>query len=295
MSAKRFVFNGVDTYVLDDPSFVFDPAKTFDCGQCFRWNSCSDGSFRGIAGGRALTLRRSGTSVFVKCTAGVPDAHFCVFLDRYFDVGTDYSFLETLLAEKDRVMKEAVKCSSGIRLLRQDIFETVISFIISANNNIPRIKKCIENVCFNYGNRIGDGLYAFPAPEALASADPKQLTEICKVGYRGPYIVNTAERFASGAVSEDSLMQKAPCDAAKYILGLQGVGPKVLNCIMLFTGLDRSSFPVDVWVERMMGELYGFENCDRTYLEKYGKSYFGEYAGLAQQYLFYYIRQIHCK
>ena len=294
-SIKGFSFDGHSSYVLEDDSFVFDPVKTFECGQCFRFNMAQDGSYSGVIDGKLVSVRGCDGFAEVTVKGGPCDESFCDHLDNFFDLGTDYKALSEILSEKDGIMKSAVTASSGIRLLRQDFFETVISFIVSANNNIPRIKKCIENICCNYGKSIIDGSYSFPDIESLASASPDDLTAICRVGYRGPYIAGTAKMFAEGKVDFDQLINTDAQTRKKIISSLPGVGPKVLSCIMLFSGLDRGAFPVDVWVERMMQELYGLDSVDRLKLEAYGKDYFGENAGLAQQYLFYYIRQLHGK
>ncbi len=288
---EGFVFDGCDTYVYQDPSLLFSPEKTFDCGQCFRWEPVGD-SYEGVVSGKKLLVSGSDGIINVKVLAGAANCSFASYLGNYFDIGFDYSAATSSLTLKDPVLRKACECSKGIRLLRQDVFETVISFIISANNNIPRIKKCIDNICRIYGKLISDDCFAFPEPSALAAADPDELQKVCRVGYRSPYIVETARRFADGSVNADELLALSPKDSEILILSLPGVGPKVLNCIMLFTGLDRSSFPVDVWVERMMVDLYGLSGMTRNQLEKYGREYFGESAGLAQQYLFYYIREI---
>lgn len=292
---KGFGFDGVDTYTVSFPGLLFSADKTFDCGQCFRWKKNDDNSWEAVVKGRLLRCEGADDVISIKCLEGDCGDGFSAILDDYFDIGTDYGALTSELSIKDDVMSKACEVSSGIRLLKQDLFETVISFIVSANNNIPRIKKCIENICMSYGEKITDLYYAFPTPEALSSADPADLTKYCRVGYRGPYIAETAKIFAEGSISLDMLNAESHEDQLKKFLSLPGVGPKVLNCIMLFSGIDRTAFPVDVWVERMMDELYGIKLPDRNRLEKYGKEYFGENAGLAQQYLFYYIRNIHGK
>jgi len=290
-----FKFNGLNEYTISDESFAFSPEKTFECGQCFRFNRTASGSYEGVLDGRLVSV--SGKNGYAKVTVieGPCDLDFSGYLDSFFDVSTDYSKLSSELSAKDDVMKEAVTASFGIRLLRQDFFETVISFIVSANNNIPRIKKCIESICLNYGKNIGGKAFAFPVAETLSKVSGEELAKVCRVGYRGPYIANTARLFAEGKADFEKIKALSLSDKYKTVLSFPGVGPKVLNCIMLFSGLDRSAFPVDVWVERMMNELYGLKDTDRNKLEKYGKEYFGDNAGLAQQYLFYYIRQIHGK
>lgn len=254
--------------------------KTFNCGQCFRWSRDGD-KFIGIVNGSLWTAYESNDKLIVETTGNDTKED----IERYFDLATDYDKINQKLIEKgDNVINNAIALADGIRILNQDIFETLISFIISQNNNIPRIKKCIEKICEQYGAIIyvGEGnrkYYSFPTPEALAKADPCELQEVCRVGYRANFIVESSKRFIKEGISDISELEK-----------YSGVGPKVANCISLFSGLSRNAFPVDVWVERMLKELYGL-NMTRPNMEKWGKEYFGEYAGIAQQYLFYYIRE----
>ncbi len=294
-NGPHFIYDGEASYVLKHENFVFSSTKTFECGQCFRFDRAEQGLYKGVLAGRFVSVDGYDGYAEVKVLEGPCGDSFASYLDYFFDVATDYRRLSYELSLKDDVMKDAVNASCGIRLLNQDFFETVISFILSANNNIPRIKKCIENLCRNYGKKIANGIFAFPEAEALSKCSGSEISELCKVGYRGPYIAETSKLFASGDMDYCNILKLSTNEKYKNILSLPGVGPKVLNCIMLFTGLDRSAFPVDVWVERMMNELYGLDITDRVKLEKYGRDYFGENAGLAQQYLFYYIRQIHGK
>ena len=278
---------------------LFSPGKTFDCGQCFRWDAEDGGSFKGIVYGRALKLSRDENDPDVIVVRGLDgcgiDGSFGRLLAEYFDLGSDYRAAREALSARDPVMKKAAEASSGIHILKQDFFETVISFIISANNNIPRIKKCIGNICALYGRPIlsADGEtagFAFPEPSALAALDACGLAQRARVGYRAEYIIKTAGMFADNRISYDGLSLKKAPEIERALTGLPGVGPKVANCIMLFAGLSREAFPVDVWVERLMKDLYGLDGMTRPALEKYGKDYFGEHAGLAQQFLFYYKR-----
>ncbi|MBP1587582.1 MAG: 8-oxoguanine DNA glycosylase [Clostridia bacterium] len=282
---------------------IFSPAKTFDCGQCFRWNPAEDGGFKGIVAGRALKLcaepsaSNSDVLAVYDMSGRRIDEAFGDHLAGYFDFGFDYAEAFELLSSKDDIMEKAAEASRGIHILKQDFFETVISFIISANNNIPRIKKCIERISELYGKAIYDAAgdivgYAFPEASALSAVEPSELCEKARVGYRAEYIVRTSVLFAENRVSYSKLCGEDSRAMQDEIVKLPGVGPKVANCIMLFSGLCRGAFPVDVWVERLMQDFYGLEGMSRQALEKYGKDYFGEYAGLAQQFLFYYKRLI---
>ncbi|MBR5060081.1 MAG: hypothetical protein IKX06_04840 [Clostridia bacterium] len=294
LSNGNFRFNARD--------LLFDPCKTFDCGQCFHWDRGEDGSYVGVVFGKALKLLwdpEDTGDVIIRDLSGRPiDRSFAEKLCAYLDLDHDYVEALSVLSSKDPVMKEAVISASGIHLLRQDLFETAISFIISANNNIPRIKKCIGKLSELFGKPIvsSNGRilgFAFPEPCALAAALPAELREKVRVGYRAEYIVKTAGAFTDGSFSCDTVFGSREDEVRKMLAALPGVGPKVASCIMLFAGLSREAFPVDVWVERLMKEFYGLDGMSRQAIEKHGRAYFGEYAGLAQQLLFYYKRYLH--
>ncbi len=258
-----------------------DCTQIFTCGQCFRWKP--DGEWwKGVARGRLMRVRtdaEAGTLIIKDCSRDEFDA---VWRD-YFDLGTDYGEIKSYLASLDPHLADAVRFGGGIRLLRQEPFETLISFIISANNNIPRISGCVEALCARYGERAGNDpvtgetVYAFPAPEALAAATPEDVSEACHAGYRSPYIVSAAKRFIAtgGDLS----------DPESYM----GVGPKVASCIRLFTGSDMNAFPVDVWVKRLIKELYFPPDAEPGMKEiaDFIAGHFPKYGGYAQQYLFF--------
>lgn len=270
----------------------FDVDHTFDCGQCFRWNREDDGSYTGVAFGRAVNIRMDdGTLVIDNCTE---DDYRNIWAD-YLDVQRDYSGVKARLSSHDDIMKRAVEYGSGIRLLHQDPWETLISFIISQNSNIPRIKKCIESLCSNFGESIGEyrgqERFSFPSAERLAGLTQEELS-VCRLGYRDIYILETAA--AVSADGSEALVRARSMsfdDAEKYIRSLKGVGPKVANCILLFGLLKYESFPLDVWMKRIMHELYGYDEKDMKGMSSYAHENFGEYSGFAQQYLFYYARE----
>lgn len=257
-----------------------DLAHIFECGQCFRWLPAEDGSgdYIGAAGGYAARASCGGTSLILDVTGGDE-----TFWREYFDLDTDYGAIKARLTESEPAIEAAVKYGAGIRILKQDLFETIISFIVSQNSNIPRIRKNIESICRTYGEYIGEvsgrELYAFPAPEALAAADIDDLTEL-RLGYRSRYIRAAGEKFAACCRPE----------CREDVLDYPGVGPKVANCVMLFGLRDTAAFPVDTWVRHIMNEMYGFSETDARGMERFAHEKFGELAGYAQQYLFYYFR-----
>ena len=252
-----------------------DLVHIFECGQCFRWVPDGPGSYSGAAGSFAGRISLEGGELRVEATGGDE-----AFWRRYFDLDTDYGEIKRKLVDADPLIKPATEYGSGIRILNQDPFETIISFIISQNNNIPRIRKNIESLCRTYGEPIeGSSLYAFPSPEALAAADVEDLAAL-KLGYRSGYIKASAERY----------IEEGCPDCREQLLAFHGIGPKVANCIMLFGLRDTAAFPVDTWVRQIMNDMYGFELKDAKGMQAFAADRFGELAGYAQQYLFYYYR-----
>lgn len=256
----------------------FNMAHIFECGQCFRWNKEGD-AYVGVVGNYAAKVSCSESTLIIEATGGDE-----TFWRNYFDLDTDYGEIKKSLVAADCKIKSAVDYGYGIRILNQDLFETTISFIISQNNNIPRIKKCIEAICREYGESLGvefgSPRYAFPTPAALASIPVTDLAAL-KLGYRSEYIVATAKQFAA----------TEPPRTREDLLSYLGVGPKVANCIMLFGLHDVSAFPIDTWVKHIMNDMYGFSETDTKGMADYAEKHFGEYAGYAQQYLFFYYRE----
>ncbi len=320
-------------YIIED-TFDFYPRHVFECGQCFRWNREPDGSYSGIAGGRAANIRFEpkdkalsekggrliiteigklyGESGEEKKPFGQEDAeHKSVsaqgmqafegedFWRSYLDLDRDYGKIKRKLIRGDQVMKKAVSFGWGIHILNQDLWETILSFIISQNNNIPRIKGCIENLADLFGEPVaeicggepgepqnfanfpeGRILYSLPGPEKLASLTVEELAPV-KLGYRAGYLIKTAQTVCEKGLpfDEESLRQ------------LCGVGPKVADCISLFGMSRHESFPVDVWVARVMNRLYGLDESNRKAIAEFAGKKFGGLGGFAQQYLFYYMRE----
>lgn len=270
----------------------FDADHTFDCGQCFRWNKEEDGSYTGVVGNRAVNIKVENGNVEIdNCS----ESDYKTIWSEYLDMERDYGAIKKMLSEHDPVMAKAVEYGGGIRLLHQDPWETVISFIISQNSNIPRIKKCIESLCSNFGESLGEyrGIerYSFPTAQKLASLTLEDLA-VCRLGYRDKYILETARSVAAdGGKTLGKARDMTFEEAEKYIRSLHGVGPKVANCILLFGLLKYESFPLDVWMKRIMSGLYGFAENDMKGMAAYAREHFGEYSGFAQQYLFYYARE----
>lgn len=266
----------------------FDPKHIFECGQAFRWYVEEDNSYTTIAYEKVLNVKNEGNDIILSNT-NMEDFNNIWY--NYFDLGRDYDEIKKQLS-KDPILAEAIKFGEGLRILNQEPFEMVISFITSANNQIPRIKKSIELMSKNYGEKIDEKYYSFPTPESLSKVSPEELKEICKVGFRGERIVETAKIIAKGELNLDSIFNLNRDEGKELLMTLPGVGPKVSDCILLFAFNKDEAFPVDVWVKRVMEHFYLKEETNVKHIGEHGARIFGNLAGFAQQYLFYYAREL---
>lgn len=247
----------------------FDLSQTLECGQCFRWNRMPDGSFFGVAGKRTANISGENIGEMIRDP----------FWNNYFDCALDYGRIRADLAKSDPVLAQAAKFAPGMRILNQDPWEALCSFIISQNNNIPRIKGIVARLCDGFGEEFADGIFAFPAPEVLAGLTEEALAEV-RCGFRARYLIDAARKVASGEIDLERLRRIPLDDARARLMTIVGVGPKVADCALLY-GLHRlDAFPMDVWMKRAMATLFP----GRT------PQSFGEYAGIAQQYIFHYSR-----
>lgn len=272
----------------------FKVKDLFECGQCFRWNEEPDGSYTGIFGHNVLNVKEEKDIVITGiCNGNIED-----ICKNYFDLDRNYEEIKETLSLIDDNMKESIKYGEGIRILNQDLWEMIISFIISANNNIPRIKGIIERMSAKYGQEIkfrGTSYYTFPTIDELSQASVKDLKDL-GLGFRDRYVYETTKKIKEGKINLENLKQESTNDVRKQLLTLTGVGPKVADCIMLFSTLKRFDvFPVDVWVRRVMNDLY-IHNEDETKVNKkqiqeIARDKFGALEGIAQQYLFYWKRE----
>ena len=266
----------------------FEPEHIFECGQCFRWNKMPDGSYRGVAGGRILRVEKRGGDILLD---GTDEKEFREYWARYFDLERDYGQIKQALS-RDPVLKRAVKFGSGIRILNQDTWETLISFIISANNRIPRIKTTIERLCRCFGSQgeaKGETFFDFPTPQRLSRLDEQDIRS-CGCGFRARYVLQAARMVEEGRVNLASLERMSTSEARSVLLSFPGVGPKVADCILLFSMARFEVFPVDVWVKRVMEHYYLKGDAPLAEVRRYAEERFGSLAGAAQQYLFYYAR-----
>ncbi len=284
------------TYIIKSPS-SFELKDIFDCGQCFRWNKEFDDSYTGIWKNNVVNVKKENNNIIF---TGVSDTeNFEEEINKYFDMDRDYEEIKEKLSKIDDNMKTSIEYGKGIRILNQELWETIISFIISANNNIPRIKGIIERLSKNYGKKIewnGKEYYTFPTPEELKGVTVEEYRSL-GLGFRDIRLYETTKMILEKEVVLEELQNNPnTIEIREKLLTLSGVGPKVADCILLFSSLKRFEvFPIDVWVRRVMNDLY-IKNEDenkvsKKQIENLAKEKFGNLAGLAQQYLFYWRRE----
>lgn len=251
-------------------------------------------AYRIISGSRMVEIIQCGSDVLFECG----EAEF-PYWEEYFDLKTDYGAYIASIDEKDGYLRSAAEFGSGIRILKQDIWEMIITFVISQQKTIPNIRVLVEALCQNYGSRM-EGYYAFPTPEQLNGAALEELQAL-KLGYRAKYIKRICEDACSGALDLDLLRQMNYPAAMAYLKGFYGIGEKVANCVCLFGLHHVEAFPIDTWLRKILMREYACR-CRKATLERlpqarrceylvgrYFAGYKG-YAGVMQQYMFYYER-----
>lgn len=285
-----------ETYILKNVE-SFEPRHIFECGQCFRWNAEEDGSYTGVVGENVINVKKENSNIIIK---GIFKDNIKNICTRYFDLETDYDKIKNKLSQIDSNMKTSIEYGKGIRILKQDVWETLVSFIISANNNIPRIKGIIERLSKKYGRKIewnNKEYYTFPTPEELSKATIQDLRAL-GLGFRDTRIFETTKMVNEKNIDIYKLESVEDINILReQLLKFSGVGPKVADCIMLFSMRKYEVFPIDVWVKRVMLELYfqknEFEpNISNKKILDLAEKKFGKYAGLAQQYLFFWRREL---
>ncbi len=287
MKEQEYILKNAESFELKD---------IFDCGQCFRWNEQQDGSYIGVFKNNVLNVSKEKNDIIFK---GICEGNIEEIVKDYFDLNRNYEEIKKDLSKIDDNLKKSIEYGNGIRILNQDLWETIISFIISANNNIPRIKGIIERLSKKYGNEIeynNEKYYAFPTPEQLKDVTVQEYREL-GLGFRDIRLYETTKMIIEKRVDLEELRKNPNTQEVRdKLLTLSGVGPKVADCILLFSDLKRFEvFPIDVWVRRVMNDLY-IKNEDenkvsKKQIEKLAKEKFGDLAGLAQQYLFYWRRE----
>lgn len=280
----------IDGGILLEGVQHFDAKHIFECGQCFRWKKEEDDSYTGVAYGRVLNVK----SDYDKGTVVLKNTNlkdFEAIWYNYFDLGRDYGEIKSILSE-DEILKGAMEYGRGIRILNQEPWELVISFIISANNNIPRISKSIDVLSEMFGEPIiynDKTYYSFPNEESLGKAELEQI-DMCRAGFRCKYIYQTARMIDNGELDLKEVAKLSTEAAKKELMRLPGVGPKVADCIMLFSMQKHDAYPIDVWVKRVTEHFYLHKDVSMKQLQEFASDKFGSLAGFAQQYLFYFAR-----
>ena len=275
----------------------FNLKHIFECGQCFRWNEEDDGSWIGIIKDAVIRVKKENQNIiFTGKVLG--DKSFKEIIYDYFDLNTDYREYKNELSQIDEYLKESIEFGEGIRILKQDLWETIISFIISANNNIPRIKKIINAISYTYGKKIvfeNEEYYLFPTPEELSKATVEDLRKL-GLGFRDKRIHETTRLINEEIVTLDNIENMIDTNQMREeLLKLDGVGPKVADCILLFALKRLDVFPIDVWVRRVMNDLYihneDENKVNKKELQSLAEEKFKGLSGIAQQYLFYWRRE----
>ena len=287
MKEQIYEIKNIDSFELRD---------IFECGQCFRWDKEDDGSYTGVFKGNVLNVKKEKDNVIFK---GMCNGNIKEIVEEYFDLNRDYAKIKRELAKIDENMRISIEYGKGIRIFKQDLWETIISFIISAKNNIPRIKGIIEKLSKKYGDKRewnGKQYYTFPSPEQLKDVTVEEYRKL-GLGFRDVRLYETTKMVLNKKIDLDEIQNTSDTSVVREkLLELAGVGPKVADCILLFSTLKRFDvFPIDVWVRRVMNDLY-IHNEDenkvsKKQIEKIAEEKFGNLAGLAQQYLFYWRRE----
>ncbi len=278
--------------MLDIKVKCFNLKYTLECGQCFRWKRVEENKDRyiGVIKDRVIDIEQINNRLIIYSDK---EEGLEKVVKEYFDLDKDYSLLEQKISLIDDNIKESVKNTSGIRILNQDLFETIISYIISANNNIKRISKSVNMISEMFGKKViydDEEYYLFPTPEQLSKATVEDLLS-CSVGFRAKYIKNTVKDLMENKSLLHTLPNMSTDRAREILLGFMGVGPKVSDCILLFSLKKSEVFPIDVWVKRVMEKLYFKHNVSMKHISKYAEENFGKDAGIIQQHLFYNVRE----
>lgn len=268
----------------------FDIEQTLECGQCFRFTRLFEKEYRVVAFSKTVHIKQeAGITEFYPCTL---DEFKKVWIP-YFDLARDYSVIKTVLSS-DPVMAHAIEFAGGIRILNQDPWECLLSFILSQNMNIPRIKKLIGTLSERYGNCM-NGFHTFPSVEQMSPVGMQELID-CKTGFRAKYLFDAINKIALGEINLSAIATLPTGKLKETLRSIYGVGDKVADCVLLFSFGRHEVFPMDVWIKRALQKLY-FDDREVRPKDAYAfaQEKFGAYAGVAQQYLFYYMRETYKK
>lgn len=274
MPQKRLKCAMTDNDIIIKDTRDFDIRQTLDCGQIFRYSKIAENEYEVFSKDKRCTVVQDGVAVIKS-----DDREYWT---KFFDLDNDYGAIKRALHDKP-FMQEAIEYGGGIRILNQDPYEMLISFIVSANNHIPRIRGILSRICEGLGERK-DGYHAFPTAEAMAAKDADYYAAI-GAGYRAPYLSETARAVADG-FDLDKPKYMSGDEANRYLCTLKGVGPKVADCILLFAYHKSDVFPVDTWIRKVYADMTGHDATNKE-IRKYLVSTYGDLSGYAQQYLFF--------
>lgn len=290
-----------DNQILNNPDLIlktdcFNLLDTLECGQCFRWQRIDKptndrylSEFVGIISDRVIRIKQKDEHIFVYSNVKEELKETICY---YFDLYNNYKKIEKEIAKIDDNVKSALKLSTGIHILNQNNFEALISYIISSNNNIPRIKKSINEISKRYGTHVtfeDNDYYLFPTLNQLKDVTVEEFKE-CGTGFRDKYLVKTIADLLECNICDEKTTILSNVQLKKILMNFVGVGPKVADCVMLFSFGRQDVFPIDVWVKRVMEKLYFKTEVSLRDIEAYANRKFGKYAGIVQQHLFYNIR-----
>lgn len=267
----------------------FDLYQTLECGQCFRWSKASDNRYVGLSLDHILDIeQRQDRFVF----RGTSMEEFEGYWMDYLDLSRDYEAIARKVSVEPSIAK-AAQFGWGLRILLQEEWETMISFILSSNNNVKRIRSLVDGLCQKYGRPLdymGKALYTFPRPEEMRAATCEDLAPV-RCGYRASYIVDAVDKVVTGNFDPHLIRTLSYKDAISRLMEIKGIGPKVADCIVLYGGGKYESYPVDVWVKRVTQSIYMESEASPAAIKETARELWGDLAGFAQQYLFFYARE----
>lgn len=265
-----------------DNKIEFNPTHIFECGQFFRYKKIND-KYIAFSKDKKVEVYKKNNNYIIKCKNEDNE-----YFKNFFDFGTDYSKIKRQLIKKHPFMQKMINFGKDIRILKQDVLEMIISFIISANNRIPCIQRSIEYICTHAGTNMGD-YYAFPTLEQLSKLNEKFFID-ARIGFRAKYMVKTIQSLQK--IDLKALDKLDTPSLRKKLIELQGVGPKVADCILLFGFSRKDVFPVDTWIAKVYKEDLHGTQTNRVKITTELVNMFGELSGYAQQFLFYYKRSL---
>ena len=263
-----------------------------ECGQSFRWQPIN-GWYYGVVEGRQLKIRQEKQALIIESSDDEQPDQLEAFLRHYLDLNRDLPAILNAV-DIDPFIHHSIETFWGMRILNQEVWECLASFILSQNNNVPRIKGIIRTISAQFGEKITfqDSVdYAFPTPQALAEAGVEALYD-CRLGYRAPYLWTVSSAVAAGEFDPEALKNMPYAEAKRELMRFKGIGEKVADCICLFSLGHVQALPIDVWVKRIIEQLYLKRQASIREIRQFAEDYFGEYLGYAQQYLFHYARTV---